>query len=57
MDDEKFMWKDLKLDEVRCFVCENVKDIIVCGFDVSRIFIFLDFEYVGGYFFRYLFWF
>ncbi|XP_024358588.1 tryptophan--tRNA ligase, cytoplasmic [Physcomitrium patens] len=51
-DDEKFMWKDLKLDEARRLARENAKDIIACGFDVSRTFIFSDFEYVGGEFYR-----
>jgi tryptophanyl-tRNA synthetase len=26
---------------------ENVKDIIACGFDAERTFIFTDFSYVG----------
>lgn len=31
---------------------QNAKDIIACGFDVSKTFIFSDFEYVGGAFYR-----
>ncbi|KAF3531333.1 hypothetical protein DY000_02041616 [Brassica cretica] len=27
---------------------ENVKDIIACGFDVTKTFIFSDYAYVGG---------
>ena len=27
---------------------ENAKDIIACGFDVERTFIFTDLNYVGG---------
>lgn len=33
-------------------VPQNAKDIIACGFDVSKTFIFSDFEYVGGAFYR-----
>lgn len=51
-DDEKFMWKNLELDEARRLARENAKDIIACGFDISRTFIFSDFEYVGGEFYR-----
>jgi hypothetical protein len=31
---------------------QNCKDIIACGFDVNKTFIFSDFEYVGGPFYR-----
>lgn len=31
---------------------QNAKDIIACGFDVSKTFIFSDFEFVGGAFYR-----
>ena len=31
---------------------QNAKDIIACGFDQERTFIFSDFEYVGGEFYR-----
>lgn len=48
-DDEKYMWKDLKLEETQRLARENAKDIIACGFDISRTFIFSDFDYVGGY--------
>lgn len=33
-------------------VVQNAKDIIACGFDVTKTFIFSDFEYVGGAFYR-----
>lgn len=33
-------------------VPQNAKDIIACGFDVSKTFIFSDFEFVGGAFYR-----
>lgn len=47
-DDEKCMWKNLSVEESIRLARENAKDIIACGFDVSRTFIFTDFNYVGG---------
>lgn len=46
-DDEKYLWKGLKVDEARKLAIENAKDIIACGFDVNKTFIFTDFEYMG----------
>ena len=46
-DDEKFLWKDLNLDECHRLAFENAKDIIACGFDPRRTFIFSDLDYVG----------
>ena len=51
-DDEKFLWKNLELEEARRLARENAKDIIACGFDISRTFIFSDFDYVGGEFYH-----
>ncbi|GER39631.1 tryptophan--tRNA ligase [Striga asiatica] len=42
------MWKNLTVEESQRLARENAKDIIACGFDVSRTFIFSDFDYVGG---------
>jgi tryptophanyl-tRNA synthetase len=47
-DDEKFLWKNLSAEECKRLARENAKDIIACGFDVQRTFIFSDFEFVGG---------
>jgi len=47
-DDEKFFWKNLTVEECRRLARENAKDIIACGFDISKTFIFSDFNYVGG---------
>ncbi|CAB4285523.1 unnamed protein product [Prunus armeniaca] len=47
-DDEKCMWKNLTVEESQRLTRENAKDIIACGFDVTRTFIFSDFDYVGG---------
>jgi tryptophanyl-tRNA synthetase len=46
-DDEKFLWKDLSLEEVKKLAVENAKDIIACGFDVNKTFIFSDFGFIG----------
>jgi tryptophanyl-tRNA synthetase len=46
-DDEKFMWKDLKMEEAQKMTMENVKDIIAIGFDVEKTFIFSDLTYIG----------
>ncbi|KAL2941201.1 Tryptophan--tRNA ligase cytoplasmic [Bienertia sinuspersici] len=51
-DDEKCMWKNLSVEESIRLARENAKDIIACGFDASRTFIFTDFNYVGGTFFQ-----
>ncbi len=45
-DDETFLWKDLDLKEVKRLAHENAKDIIACGFDVNKTFIFSDIEYM-----------
>ena len=53
-DDEKFLWKgeyqDGKGDNLGHFAgltVENAKDIIACGFDKDRTFIFSDVDYMG----------
>lgn len=46
-DDEKFLWKDLTVEEAQRLAVENAKDIIACGFDVEKTFIFSDFQYMG----------
>lgn len=45
-DDEKFLFKDQTLEESRQMMLENAKDIIACGFDVKKTFIFADTEYI-----------
>lgn len=44
--------RGLSVEEARRLARENARDIIACGFDVRRTFIFSDFEYVGGAFYR-----
>lgn len=46
-DDEKMLWKDLSVDEAIKLSYENTKDIIAVGFDVSKTFIFSNFDYIG----------
>ncbi|KAF8392042.1 hypothetical protein HHK36_022382 [Tetracentron sinense] len=51
-DDEKCMWKNLSVEESQRLARENAKDIIACGFDITKTFIFSDFDYVGGAFYK-----
>jgi tryptophanyl-tRNA synthetase len=46
-DDEKFLWKEGKLEEFRRLTHENARDIIAVGFDINKTFIFSDLDYVG----------
>lgn len=46
-DDEKYLWKDLTQEQCHRFAVENAKDIIACGFDVNKTFIFSDLDYMG----------
>ncbi|CAE8588572.1 unnamed protein product, partial [Polarella glacialis] len=53
-DDEKFLWKGEydpdkgdNLDHFRYLTTENAKDIIACGFDKKKTFIFSDCDYMG----------
>jgi len=46
-DDEKFYWKQLSLSNTYSLTKQNAKDIIACGFDANKTFIFSDLEYVG----------
>ncbi|DBA93615.1 TPA: hypothetical protein ACH3X3_013692 [Trebouxia sp. C0006] len=47
-DDEKALWRGLDIKESQRLARENCKDIIACGFDVNRTFIFSDFGYMGN---------
>jgi tryptophanyl-tRNA synthetase len=46
-DDEKTLWKDIKLEDALKLTYENVKDIIAVGFDPEKTFIFSDLEFIG----------
>lgn len=46
-DDEKFLFKQgLNLEECHRLAFENAKDVIACGFDMSKTFIFSDLDYI-----------
>lgn len=47
-DDEKFLWKDMTIEEANRLAHENAKDIIALGFDVNKTFIFSDVEYISS---------
>ena len=51
-DDEKYLWKGLDMDEAERLAHENAKDIIACGFDVNKTFIFSDIEHMNSHFYR-----
>lgn len=46
-DDEKFLFKDLKLKDVQRYTVENSKDIIAVGFNPEKTFIFANTQYYG----------
>ncbi|NWI66410.1 SYWC protein, partial [Todus mexicanus] len=46
-DDEKYLWKDMTVEKAYEYAKENAKDIIACGFDINKTFIFSDLEYLG----------
>jgi tryptophanyl-tRNA synthetase len=46
-DDEKFLWKDITIEEANKYAYENAKDIIACGFDPTKTFIFSDFDFMA----------
>ena len=48
----KCMCRNLDLEESERLAHENMKDIIACGFDPDKTFIFTDFGYLGGNFSR-----
>jgi len=48
-DDEKFLWKEkFTLEECNRLAYENTKDIIACGFDKEKTFIFSDMDYISS---------
>lgn len=52
-DDEKYYFKEgLSLDETNRLAKENAKDIIACGFNPDKTWIFSNLETVGGSFYR-----
>lgn len=52
-DDEKYYFKDnLPLEEANRLTRENAKDIIACGFNPKKTWIFSNLETVGGSFYK-----
>ncbi|KAJ9603840.1 tryptophan--tRNA ligase [Cladophialophora chaetospira] len=52
-DDEKFMHsKTITVEDAERYTRENAKDIIAVGFDPKKTFIFSDFDYMGGAFYK-----
>jgi len=47
-DDEKFLWKNLELEETHRLAYENAKDIIALGFNPEKTFIFANLDYIGA---------
>lgn len=46
-DDEKTLWKDLKVEDAIKLARDNAKDIIAMGFDVNNTFLFSDLDFMG----------
>lgn len=52
-DDEKFLFKhELKIEQVQAFARANARDIIAVGFDLNKTFIFSNYDFLGGAFYR-----
>jgi len=52
-DDEKFLFKhELKPEQTKLYSRQNAKDIIACGFDLEKTFIFSNYEFMGGMFYQ-----
>ncbi|KAI0806902.1 tryptophanyl-tRNA synthetase [Fomes fomentarius] len=52
-DDEKFLFKhELKVEQTYEFAKKNARDIIAVGFKLEKTFIFSDYDFVGGAFYR-----
>lgn len=52
-DDEKYLFSEKRtIEEVQGYCSSNAKDIIAIGFDPAKTFIFSDFDFVGGAFYK-----
>lgn len=49
-DDEKFLWKEMTLEDAKHYGRQNIRDIIAFGFDPEKTFIFLNSEYAHKFF-------
>ena len=52
-DDEKYIFSEKNtIEGVKSYTDKNVRDIIAVGFDPKKTFIFSDYDYMGGAFYR-----
>ncbi|KAF7929693.1 hypothetical protein BELL_0055g00010 [Botrytis elliptica] len=52
-DDEKYIFSEKRtIEEVQSYTNSNAKDIIAVGFDPKKTFIFSDYDYMGGAFYK-----
>lgn len=52
-DDEKFLFSEKRsIEEVTSYTKSNAKDIIATGFDPEKTFIFSDYDFMGGAWYR-----
>lgn len=52
-DDEKYIFSEKRtIEEVMSYTWKNAKDIIAVGFDPKKTFMFSDYDYMGGAFYR-----
>ncbi|KUJ11817.1 tryptophanyl-tRNA synthetase-like protein [Mollisia scopiformis] len=52
-DDEKYIFSEKRtIEEVTSYTWDNAKDIIAVGFDPKKTFMFSDYDYMGGAFYR-----
>jgi tryptophanyl-tRNA synthetase len=52
-DDEKFLFSEKRtIEEVQGYTHNNAKDIIAIGFDPKKTFIFSDYDFMGGAFYK-----
>lgn len=52
-DDEKYLFSDKRtIEEVQGYTAANAKDIIAIGFDPKKTFIFSDWDFMGGAFYK-----
>lgn len=47
-DDEKSIWKNIKIEDAIALAYKNAKDIIACGFESRNTFIFSNLEHIGS---------
>lgn len=52
-DDEKYIFSEHRtIEEVQSYTKKNAKDIIAVGFDPKKTFMFSDYDYMGGAFYK-----